>query len=97
LTYFRLHTRASFVRRELLPRRRLLSGQALLKLAGKLLCLLIRELELTVHDQAQLASAGILELRFLDGRSFLRGSRGCGLEVCALLQGGDEHRGDLLT
>ena len=68
---------------------RAFSGQALLKLGAKLLCLLGGELQLTVEDEVQLASAGIQELDSLEGGGSQRGGRECGLEICALLQGGE--------
>jgi hypothetical protein len=44
----------------------------LLQLGGELFRLFVRELELTVKDQAQLIGAGIQELRFLQAGGLVR-------------------------
>ena len=67
---------------------RRLGGQGLLELGGKLFCLLVGELQLTVEDEGQLVGAGILELSFQEsggscaagGRMDLRSAPCCSAE-----------------
>src|SRR5580692_10166986 len=60
-------------------------AEPLFKLVGKLSCLLIGQLQLTIENQRHTACARVLKLSFPNNCGLLRGGRHRGLEIRASL------------
>ncbi len=69
----------------------------MVELGGKLFCLLVGKLQLTVEDQGQTSRASVLEFHFLESGGLLSGGRECGLEIGDLPQDREQRCRNLVA